>query len=311
MRRSVSVCLGLAAVASIAAAPVTAAATVGDSAAVSAGTAGAAPPVALAVVGRDGALWVKAPQLGSGWHSLGGKIIAPPAIAEIINDDGTLSGQPAFFATGTDHQVWVRTLTTGWQGLGGAAPVCYFSGPAVANTSSGPTVACAGLYKALWRNVGRWISGQLVVQTVPESLGGVLAAAPAASPYGEYFVLGTNGKIYISEGNPGSFAATSWRCIGQPGAAGYATSAAGETTIFGCQGSDHALWTATRIFDSWGRLVSLGGSLISGPAVVATSSVTEFFAVGGDHAVWERTQPGGWSRLGGYAVGGVAAAALN
>jgi hypothetical protein len=310
VRRFVSVCLGLAVVASAAAAVPVAAAAVGTSAAASAAATGAAPPVALAVVGSNGALWVQAPQLGGGWHSLGGKIIGPPAVAEIINNDGSPSGQPAFFATGTDHQVWFRTLTTGWQGLGGAAPECYYSGPAAVTSSSQLTVACTGLYKQLWTSIGRWISGQPTFQNVPVSLGGVLAAAPAVSPYGEYFGLGTNGKIYISEGIGSSFTATSWRCIGQPGATADA-SAAVEVTIFGCEGPDHALWTATKNVDTWGREVSLGGSIISGPAIVATTSVKEFFAVGKDHAVWERTQPGGWTRLGGYAVGGVAAAALN
>src|SRR6267154_2555680 len=45
--------------------------------------------VAVGAEGSDGQLWAEAPQLGSGWHALGGKIIAAPAVAAIPNPDGT------------------------------------------------------------------------------------------------------------------------------------------------------------------------------------------------------------------------------
>lgn len=110
--------------------------------------------------------------------------------------------QPLFRAKGTDGLLWRRTLTAGWQQFG--APLSCNSGPAAAVVDSRLTVACRGLYNALWANsTATWSSGLPVFSTIGTSLGGVLAAAPAvASVLGSttYFVLGTNGEIYIFAG---------------------------------------------------------------------------------------------------------------
>jgi len=270
----------------------------------------AAPPVAVAVEGTDGALWVQAPQLGSGWHSLGGKILGPPAVVALPGT-GSTPAAPLFFAVGTNDELFARTLTSGWQALGGQA--CYSVGAVADAQNSYVTVACRGLYNHLWTNYASEASscsGLPCFSNIATDLGGVLAAAPAVSPFDLYVVTGTNGEVFTSTGTANDFTGSTWRCIGQPGVSGY-LAAAGQTTVFGCQGTDHTLFTATQSGSTWTHAVSLGGKLIGGPAVVATSSVTEFFAVGTDHAVWERTLSGGWTRLGGGAIGGVAAVALG
>jgi len=307
VRRSMWACLGLVAVASsVAVAPLAATAAVTGRQATSA--AATAPPVAVAVEGSNGALWVQAPQLSSGWHSLGGKIIGPPAVVTIPGTSTPL--EPLFIAVGTNDALWARTLTVGWHPLGGST--CYAVG--AADTSGSLTAACLGLYDRLWTYNTADVtgcSGLPCFTTTPTDFGGVLTAGPAVTPFGYYLVLGEHGEIYISDGNAANgFTGTPWRCIGPPGASGYAT-AAGETTIFACQGTNHALWTASQSTETWSSAVSLGGVLISGPAIAATSSVTEFFVVGTNHAVWERTPTSGWASLGGYAVGGVAAVALT
>lgn len=245
-----------------------------------------APSIAVAIKGRGGALWVQA--------------------------DGSTPMQPLFIVTGTDDSFWMRTLTTGWQPLGSASPN-WNSGPAAAVVNSRLTVACRGLYNHLWANsTAIWSAGLPVFSTAPTNLGGVLAAAPAvASVVGTttYFVLGTNGEIYISTGSD-TYSAAPFSCIGQPAAA---STASGSQTIFACQGTNHKLVEAetTDVGTKWTKAVSLGGSLIGGPAIAPTSSVTELLAEGSNHAVWMRTLSPGWTSIGGNAAGGVAAAYLG
>jgi len=61
----------------------------------------------------------------------------------------------------------------------------------------------------------------------------------------------------------------------------------------------------------WTPAVSLGGSVIEGPAVAAASQAPEFLVESTNKAVWARITASGWSSLGGAVVGGVGAAALN
>ena len=271
-----------------------------------------APEIAVAAEGADGHLWVQAPQLGGGWRSLGGQIIAPPAVAAVPNINGSTPTQPLFFiATGANKLLYIRSLTAGWQQLGPNRQWCL-GGPAAVITGSTLTVACRGLDNALWENTATLPSS---ATTLPQftgkwtSLGGALSAGPAVAPVGgtmTFFALGTNGRIYIRTLSAG-FSATPWLCTGSPAAA----EAASSDTIFACQDGNHTLSVATNGGTGWSSAVSLGGSLIGGPAVAATSRVTELVAEGSNHAVWERTRLTGWTSLGGTVVGGVGAAALN
>jgi hypothetical protein len=99
-----------------------------------------------------------------------------------------------------------------------------------------------------------------------------------------------------------------WACAGAPAAA---LQAAAGVTVFACQGAGRALVEASSSGAGWTAAVSLGGSLVGGPAVAAASQGPEFLAEGGNGAVWERTAVSGWASLGGAAAGGVGAAALN
>src|SRR5260370_35996350 len=67
-----------------------------------------APParaIAVGAEGGNGALYAQAPQLGSGWHSLGGTIIAAPTVAARPHPHGTTPAQPLFLATAADPPV--------------------------------------------------------------------------------------------------------------------------------------------------------------------------------------------------------------
>jgi GH25 family lysozyme M1 (1,4-beta-N-acetylmuramidase) len=267
------------------------------------------PAVAVGAEGPHDQLWVQAPQLGSGWHSLGGMLIAPPAVAAAPNTDASVLAPPLFIATSTNKQLYIRSLTAGWQRLGSASMPCT-GGPAAVITGGTLTVACRGTNNALWENSAPVPSSGLPQFTNPwANLGGVLTAGPAVAPVGgtmTFFAPSTSGRIWTRTLTSG-YSATPWVCIGSPAAAQGASSG----TTFACQGGDHALYVATNAGAGWSSEASLGGSLIGGPGVGATSLSTDLLAEGSNHAVWQRTPLTGWSSLGGSVVGGVGAAALN
>ena len=275
-----------------------------------------APPrvaVAVGVEGGNRQMYVQAPQLGGGWHSLGGQLAAPPAVAAAPKPYGTTPAQPLFIATGTNNKLYIRSLSTGWQLLGPRGGSCL-GGPAAVITGGGTgtlTVACRGTDSALWENAAAVpASGLPKFTSAWRKLGGVLTASPAVAPVGgtlTFFVRGANGRIYTRTLASG-FSQMPWACIGAPAAA---VEAASSDTIFACQGSNHALWESVNGGAGWTPAMSLGGSLVGGPGVAAASRASELLVEGTNGVVYERTPLTGWANLGGTAVGGVGAAALN
>jgi len=281
--------------------------------------AGVSSPAALAagVEGSDGQLWAQAPPQGSGWLQLGGRIIAPPAVAAPASAGSSTPADPLFIGTGTDGSLWIRSLTDGWQPVGAA---WCTGGPGAVITGSTLTLACRGLDNALWYTTTTVPASGLPTFTGPWiSLGGILSAGPAVAPVGgtvTFFVRGSNGQVFTRTASAG-YAAMPWFCNGSPAAA---QTPAGGLTTFGCQGTDHGLWEATSSGAGWSPAVSLGGVLIGGPAVAATSQQTDFLVEGTDGSVWQHT-PAGWTSVvilqypdgapAGGVVGGVGAVSLN
>jgi hypothetical protein len=268
-----------------------------------------APAVAVGAEGGDGQMWVQAPQLGGGWHSLGGKLSAPPAVAAPPNPNGVTPAQPLFIAASTNRMLYIRSLAVGWQPLGSAPGGCYGS-PAAVIIGTTLTVACRGANNALWENSAAVPSSGLPQFTGAwTSLGGSLTAGPAVAPVGGtlwFFARGPNGHIFTRTLASG-FKQMPWACIGSPAAA----EAASGDTIFACQGQDRTLDEAHNSGTGWSSAVSLGGQLIGGPAVAATTESTDLLAEGPHQAVWQWTALTGWTSLGGVVVGGVGAVALN
>jgi hypothetical protein len=110
----------------------------------------ATPSYVVAAEGSNGQLMVQTPDsalLSPGWQSLGGQIIAAPAVATYPD------GSPLFIALGTDHALYDRTLSVGWAQLGPYGTPCMGSPAAtVTQGQSGPllTVACEGGDQALY-----------------------------------------------------------------------------------------------------------------------------------------------------------------
>jgi hypothetical protein len=262
------------------------------------------PAFAVGAQGTDGQLMAN---IGGVWTPLGGKIAGPPAVVAAPNADGTTAASPLFIATGTNKELFIRSTTANWQVIGTAK--CIGSPAAVVTGTSTltVTVACRGTNNALWDSSATWSGTGLPTFGSFKSLGGVLSAGPAVAPVGgtlTFFVRGTNGHIYTRT-LTASYAATPWVCTGQPAAAQGSSS----DTFFACAAGGH-LFEAVNGGSGWSPAVSLGGSILGGPAAAPTSEVPELFAEGTNHAIWERT-PSGWSTIGGSVVGGVGAAALN
>ena len=276
-------------------------------------TLASSPAIAIGVEGTNGAMYVQAPAalgLSPGWHSEGGAIAAPPAVVAAPNSDGTSPASPLFFATGTNKSLYVRSLTAGWQAVSPHAE-CVGSPAAVITGTSTLTVACRGTTNALYYNTTTWSGTGLPVFTSGwKSLGGVLTAAPAVAPVGgvlSFFVRGDTGHIYIRTVSSG-YAEQQWACLGAPAAA--LPSPAGATS-FACEGTNRELYWSINGGAGWGPTTAQGGVLAAAPAIAASSLVPYFLVEGTTHAIYEHTPTSGFSSLGGGAVGGVGAAALN
>ncbi|MBO0886923.1 MAG: hypothetical protein J2O38_05955, partial [Acidimicrobiales bacterium] len=274
-----------------------------------------ATPVVVAAVGTDGAMWVQAPLLTPGWSSLGGQLTAAPAVAAVPQANGPAS--PLFIATGTDHALWVRSLSRGWTEL--APDVFTFCidspGAVVAGSRAGLqlTVACQGgdhhLYAA---TVPVSLDGSLPSVAAWTNLGGALGAGPAvASVGGESVYLVTasfnNGQVW-ARSDTTDWQPTDFFCIGHPA---LAVSPIGRTTWFACQGTDRQLWAGPL-----DNVIPRGGAIAPGPGLGLIPGTDFMFAEArfGARSVWYLT-PGApdWLSLGGSvseSSGGVGAVGL-
>jgi hypothetical protein len=83
----------------------------------------------------------------------------------------------------------------------------------------------------------------------------------------------------------------------------------GSLILFG-EGTDHQLWSATRVGTTWSPWTSLGGNLTSQPGAVyrGSTAIYSVFARGADGAVWARDHSsagwGAWHSIGGQLYGG-------
>jgi hypothetical protein len=270
--------------------------------------------VRVAAVGADGGLWV-GPGSGPGFSSLGGTLLAAPAVATVPSANGA-APMPLFVGLGSDHALWVRTYNLPWQPLGAAFTYCLDSPAAVVTGSPGSsilTVACQGPDHALYASSSSVASGYLPTVGAWTWLGGNLTAGPAIAAVNgvtTFFVTGGDQHIYSRTFNNG-YVQMPYLCVGHP-----ALATAGSNSYFACQGGDGALWYAVNSGSGWPSASSAGGLLIDGPGLAATSDGATFFVEGSDHAVWQRSiTPSGalasaWTGNSGYVHPGAGATAL-
>jgi hypothetical protein len=264
-------------------------------------------PYVAGAVGTDNGLWV----LHSGSPNFtgdGGVLLGAPAVVAIPQTTGP--ALPVYIATGSDHSLYVRSDTLGWQSLSGGSVNCI-DNPAGVVIAGTLYVACEGGDHALWHaetaaptgtnlptvSAGNW-----------HSLGGVLIAGPAVGNVAgtpTYLVVGTDQHIY-SRSLATGFTRFSWAaCIGHPALAAF-----GSTSYFACHGTDNALWYATNTGSGWSAALSLGGAITDGVGIAATASGPIFFAEGTGGVVYQRSLNSGWTSDGGQVSFGVGASSL-
>jgi hypothetical protein len=262
-----------------------------------------------AATGSDNGLYVLPTGPAPAYGARGGFLIAAPAIVAIPQNSGP--SIPLYLGTGTDHDLYVRTDTAGWQRLTDSPFYCI-DNPAGVVINGTLYVACQGADNALWHAEAPSPTGTTlptVSRNAWQSLGGVLGAGPAVVSIGgtPTYVVVTSGQAVLTRTLTSGYATISgWRCIGHPAAAAF-----GTTAYFACHGSDGALWYSTNTGGAWSAAQSLGGGLIDGPGIAATPAGPFFFVEGTDGALYQRTITAGWTSDGGQVKFGAAAAGLN
>ena len=270
-----------------------------------------APVVAVAALATNGVPYAQAPQLGAGWHSLGGNVAAVPAVAAAPNPDGVSPVTPWFIAPGTNHLLYIRGASGAWQRLGPNNASCLSAAAVI--TSGVLQVACETARHGLSYNTAKIpATGLPQFTSVWKSLGGVgtITAGPAVTRVNgvlTFFVLATDGFIHTRTISTG-YSRTGWTCLGQPAAA---TEAATGVTYFTCQGTNHGLFESSNAGAGWTAMTQLSGTLAAGPGVAPASADVVLVEEGTNHAVYEGTATGGFVRLGTLLANGVEAAALN
>lgn len=255
----------------------------------------------LGVVGASGNSWAK--NDGGSWAGLGGVLISAPAVVAVP----AAGGEPTalYIGVGSDHNLYVRSATQGWQTLSSSPVSCLDTPGATVTTSGGVstlTVACEGTDHALWFAHGTATSGSLPTVTGWQGLGGTLSAGPAVAQVGgalTFMVVGGNGSVFSRTTTTG-YTATGWGCTAHPALASYRGNA-----YFACHGGDGALWYAVNAGSGWTQPRSAGGSILDGPAIAATPAEVVIYVEGTDHAVYHTTiSPGGGPAMPYVADGG-------
>jgi hypothetical protein len=286
--------------------------------------------VQVGAEGVDQGLWVR--QDSGPFGSYGGLLMAAPAIASVPNAAGG-PGVPLYIGTGTDHALWVRSQTRGWQHLSSAAIYCIDNPAAEVETigfqgASTLTVACQGSDHTLWYASEPVSAGSLPPPlTGWQSLGGVLRDGPAVAtvdplhppatsqPSITFFVNGSDNHVWTRTVHTG-WSQRPWLCKGHPAAGSSLTpGGADAVTVFACHGLDDSVWLSRSYSHGggWEPSLSLGGIAVDGVGVASGPLTATIYIQGSDSHPWQRTYGqtvSGWSSPGGTIRHGTGAAAL-
>jgi hypothetical protein len=221
-----------------------------------------------------------------------------------------INGEPYYFGTGTDHNVWVRTDRLGWAKFGPSWTRCA-SSPGVTFSGGRLYLACTGPDRGLWEASSTVTPGTLPhVPTGFSNFGGIIASAPAAAAVGStvtFFADAAGGTAYTRTPSTG-WTAAGWRCISPPAAA---QSASGTSATFACIGTDRNLWyDPYTTSHGWSTASSLGpppAEAFSAGALGVDANVQRFDVTGATTSgVYTRAPGTAWNSLGGATTGGVA-----
>jgi hypothetical protein len=254
-----------------------------------------------AVRGTDGQMWVLLPGTGGHYAALGGALSAAPATIEI-------PGGHLYLANGTDHHIWQRTDTIGWNLLSGAAYCIDNPGATVSGGSL--RVACRGGDNGLWVAQTPLVGGGFgAANPTWVNYGGNLSSGPSVAVVGgqfAYFVAAPDRHVWWRT-DSAWWGGTGWNCVGHPAVASY-----GSISYFACHGTDGQLWYAENGGGGWMGAQPAGGRLIDGVGISMSNGLASIFVEGADGAVWQSNVPfgrpaGGLGYDGGAITSGAAA----
>ena len=254
----------------------------------------------LAVRGDDGALW-HAWYDGTTWQweSIHG---LPTSDASIVVSP---TGQLDVFVRGKENALWHKISSGGWGAWGKVGGLLAGEPAAVSSSPGTMDVFMQGADGALWDShfdvTGqRWIN-----------LGGHLAGAPvavsSATGTADAFVRGTDNMVWHASVIGSTATAQRWEQVGgpileDPSALSNTTgteTASAQFDVF-AEGTDHALWHASKTGVNPWAWENLGGQLSARPWA-AESGTTRLrptaFVEGADHRLWQWN--GIWRGLGG------------
>ncbi len=246
----------------------------------------------------------------SGWESLGGQLIAAPAISSLG------PGKLDVFVAGVNQAVWHSWFdaSLGWSGFSLVPGVSATTDSPASTSWSGSRVDLfvRGTDNALWHTFyegSSWIG-------VWETLDGTLTSAPAASHRSsgvlDVFVRGIDNALWHIFYTPGlgwqGFETLGGVLTGGPASVSWASN---RVDVF-VPGIDRALYHKFYIEGSgWSAWESLGGVLATGtsPCVSSLSSgKLDVFTVGEENVLYHRWYSEGtgwssWESLGGKLLG--------
>lgn len=241
-----------------------------------------------AVIGTDHGLWVTQGVGSQQFSSLGGVLLAAPAVA-VVPGSPTQAGTPMYIGTGGDRDLYVRTPNLGWQRLN-SQPVGCLDSPAAVIVGAVLHVACEGLDHSLWY-ASATFSGTappVIPRSAWRSLGGGFLSGPAMGLVGSatsptIMGVGTDNFVWAYKigDPPGAFVQQPWGCIGHPALS------RGNDAVFACHGWDNTLWYAFHSGSSWSRPQSAGGALIDGVGLAAAGPVARAYVEGPGGQLYE------------------------
>ncbi|GAC1340127.1 MAG: hypothetical protein NVSMB29_08560 [Candidatus Dormibacteria bacterium] len=227
----------------------------------------------VAVRGTDGGMYVK--RSGQGYVGYGGLLLAAPAVS------ATSNGNHLYVVLGTDHKLYQRTDTSGFQL---AAPDGYcLDSPGLFVSGGSASIACEGADQHLYVNQGTIDAGGVFHATSWQGFGGILASGPSIAlvegqPH--YFVEGSDHRVYERTATTG-FVTHGWACFGHQAVASYAGQA-----YFACHGTDGQAWSAVDAGAGWSGAMPLGGALVDGPGLAAYSGGATLYVEGTDQQIY-------------------------
>jgi hypothetical protein len=283
------------------------------------------PGAVAAVTGTNGHVYLHRSGV-RGFSFLGGTTASAPSVV-------SWHGTTYLLAAGTNHQLYVRTLTQGWRQLTNYSLNCIDPAANIEEVGTRGVGFIAGCLNPANHHIYLGYT-PLRDDSLPliskgsvgafGSLGGIATSGPALVEYDLNLVVQATGgssgtTVYqniptLSQTGrigPGAWTGLPFSCYDKP-----ALAADGAVLWLACDGSGHALWLAVRqLGHPWSRAIRLGGLLVAAPGLaLGQGHVLTAFVESASHSLYQKVlapSPGAWVKDGGLLNYGASATELS